>query len=134
MPVLNVAKRPPVFDGQHQKEVIGEVFGRGQLWLEPVIRQCQVIRPELMPWCRHQARKHPPRFHWVAQRSRVRRMANNAEEGILCCRTGGPATGDSLAFKEAHGSAFMNVPGVAQGDKHAGVQERDHGRWGSVIR
>ena len=125
---------PTVFHGKRQKKVIGEMLGRGQLWLEPVIRQCQVIRPELVPWCRHQARKQTPRFHWVAQRSRVRWMAKDAEEGILRCRTGSPTTGDSLAFKEAHGSAFMHVPGVAQGDQHAGVQESDHGRWGWVTR
>ena len=114
---------PPVFHGKGQKKVVGEMLGRRQLWLEPVIRQCQVIRPELMPRCRHQARKHPPRFHWVTQRSRVRWMAEDAEEGVLCCRTGCPATRYGLAFKEAHGSTFMHVSGVAQGDEHAGIQD-----------
>jgi hypothetical protein len=32
------------------------VLGRWQLGMEALIRQSQVIRPELMPWCRHQAR------------------------------------------------------------------------------
>jgi len=123
MLVSNVANRPPVLHGKRQQEVIGEVLGCRQLWLEPVIRQCQVFRPELMPRCRHQARKHPPRFHWVTQRSPVRWMAEDAEEGVLCCRTGCPATRYSLAFKEAHGSTFMHVSGVAQGDEHAGIQD-----------
>jgi hypothetical protein len=133
-PGVERGETPPVFHGKGQKKVVGEMLGRRQPGLEPVIRQRQVIRPEMMPWCRHQASKHPARFHWVAQRSRVRWMAEDAEEGILCCRTGSPATSDSLALKEVHGSAFMHVPGVAQGDEHTGVQERDHGRWGWVIR
>ena len=46
----------PVFHGKRQKEIVREVLGRWQLGMEAVIRQSQVIRPELMPRCRHQAR------------------------------------------------------------------------------
>ena len=123
----------PVFYSKRQKVIVGEMLGPGQLRMEAVIRQRQVIRPKLMPRCRHQARKHPSRFHGAPKRSRVRWMAENPEEGVLGCRTGSPATSDSLAFKEAHGSTFMHVSGVAQGDEHAGVQERGHERWGWVI-
>ena len=54
---------PSVFHGKRQKEMVGEMLGPGQLGVEPVIRQGQVIRPELMSRGGYQARKHAARLH-----------------------------------------------------------------------
>jgi len=44
-----------MFHGEQQVEMVREMFGPGQLGMESIIRQRQVVGPELMPWCRYQA-------------------------------------------------------------------------------
>lgn len=46
---------PPMFHGEQQEEMVRDMFGPGQLGMESIIRQRQVVGPELMPSCRYQA-------------------------------------------------------------------------------
>ena len=48
------------------QEIVREILERWQLGMEAVLRQCLVIRPVLMPRCRHGSRfahSQPRGFH-----------------------------------------------------------------------